>query len=283
MNYRHIYHAGSFADVFKHLILTLLLKALARKDTPFAYVDTHAGAGQYDLDTPEARKTAEYADGIGRLWNTADVPAACVDYLNVVRALNPSGRLRRYPGSPWIAHALQRAHDRIVLAECQPHECAQLQAVFARAPRTSLHCQDGLAALKGWLPPRERRGLVLIDPPYERDTEWDEVAAALRAAYERWPNGCYAAWYPIKAAAPVGRFMSALAEIGFDDVLRAELTVYPADTPFRLNGCGLVLFNPPWQLDEVLAALVPWLAERLRQGPAGGGGIYRGFPAKTAE
>src|SRR5581483_7405736 len=173
MNYRHGYHAGNFADVVKHLILTLLLKALAHKPAPWAYIDTHAGAGRYDLAAPEPLKTAEYRDGIGRLWAANDLPEECVDYLNLVRALNPDGALRYYPGSPWIAHALRRSHDRLVLAERQPQECARLKAVFARAERVSIHCADGVAGIKAWVPPAERRGVVLIDPPYERPAEWD--------------------------------------------------------------------------------------------------------------
>lgn len=281
MNYRHVYHAGNFADVFKHLILTLLLQALARKQAPFVYIDTHAGAGRYDLQSPPAAKTAEHQHGIGRVWECDDPPGALPDYVNVIRALNPDGVLRFYPGSPSVAHALRRATDRIVLAEQQPDECRELQTLFAGARRVSIHCQDGLAGLKGWLPPPERRGLVLIDPPYERDAEWDEVVAALALAYRRWSTGCYALWYPIKARAPLAHFIDALAAIGFDQALRTELLVCSAETPFRLNGCGMVIVNPPWKLDETIAAFLPWLGNRLRQGPGGGGQVYGDFLSKT--
>lgn len=283
MNYRHIYHAGNFADVFKHLILTLLLKALARKDAPFVYIDTHAGAGRYDLHAPEARKTAEYHDGIGRLWGADNVPAECADYLEIVRALNPDGVLRHYPGSPWIAHALRRGQDRLVLAECEPQECRRLETIFAPASRVSIDGGDGLARLKAWLPPGERRGLVFVDPAYERDAEWDEVAAALGFAYRRWPRGSYAVWYPIKARAPATRFMSALAAAGFDQILRAELTVQAPDTPFRLNGCGVVMFNPPWRVGEGLEPLLGWLAERLRRGALAGARVEAGFSPKSSK
>ena len=277
MNYRHLYHAGNFADVFKHIVLTLLLQALARKESPYAYFETHAGTGRYDLRHPAAAKTGEYRDGIGRLWAAPDLPDACAAYRDAVRALNGDGHLRFYPGSPRIAHTFLRPSDRMVLAELHPYECERLKGEFAHVPRAAVHCQDGLAALKGWVPPVERRGLVLIDPPYERDEEWEQVGAAVARAVTRWPTGVYALWYPIKAHSLLGRMTRPLASLPAEKLLSVTLHVYPPDTPFKLNGCGMMIVNPPWQLDTQLESLLPWLAERLRQASAAAGRVEQGL------
>ncbi|MBI3897999.1 MAG: 23S rRNA (adenine(2030)-N(6))-methyltransferase RlmJ [Gammaproteobacteria bacterium] len=265
MNYRHIYHAGNFADVFKHLLLVRLLESFKRKDKGFAYLETHAGAGAYDLQAADAGKTGEYLEGIGRLWK--EPIAGVEEYLAAVRAHNPNGRLRYYPGSPGIAHSLLRPQDRMRLAECVPEECAHLQVAFADDKRVSISCADGYTALKAWLPPPERRGLVLIDPPYERSDEWERLRLALAFAVDRWPTGTFAVWYPLKVGAPVERLKSKLVAAGIRKVLVAELNVWPMDTPFRLNGCGLLIVNPPWQLDAELPALLEPLAKQLQQGP----------------
>ena len=269
MNYRHAFHAGNFADVFKHLILARLLKALQKKDKGFAYIETHAGPGRYDLNAPAARKTGEHRDGIGRLWR-APARDGTEDYLAAVRALNRGDDLRYYPGSPRIARFLFRPQDRMRLAERAPEECTRLQAEFAGDAQVTVHGGDGYALLKAWLPPPERRGLVLIDPPYERDDEWALARGALLFAAARWPQGIYALWYPLKPGTPLARFKSALATSGLRKLLAAELTVWPADTPFRLNGCGMVILNPPWKFEAELRGLLEPLAPRLRQGPAGG-------------
>lgn len=278
MNYRHLFHAGNFADVFKHLVLTLLLQALARKESPFVYFDTHAGTGRYDLVHGAARKTGEYRDGIGRLWSAPDLPPACAVYRDAVRAMNPDGRLRFYPGSPRIAHALLRPQDRIVLAELHPVECERLKNEFAGVPRVAVHCQDGFMALKGWAPPVERRGLVLVDPPYERDEEWNEAGAAVAQAWQKWAGGVYALWYPLKARSPLARMTRHLARLPADKVLSLEFTLQPRDTPFKLNGCGMVVVNPPWQLDTQLKPMLTWLADRLRQTPSSAARIEWGTP-----
>lgn len=269
MNYRHAFHAGNFADVFKHLVLVCLLKALQRKDKGFAYLETHAGAGRYDLRGPEARQTGEFENGIARLWGppTAAEPALA-EYLAAVRAVNRGPRLRYYPGSPRIARFLLRPQDRMRLAEQAPAECARLQAEFADDARVTVRCGDGYALLKGWLPPPERRGLVLVDPPYERVDEWEHTGKALRLAAKRWREGSYAVWYPLKAGTPVERFKSALVSSGLRKILLAELGVWPMDSPFRLNGCGMLCVNPPWRLDTDLRGVLETLAARLQQGPS---------------
>lgn len=265
MNYRHLQHAGNFADVFKHVLLIRLLQALGRKEKGFVYIDTHAGAGRYDLDSSDL-KTVEHRDGIGRIWTATEPDLA--DYLAAVRSINATGALRYYPGSPRVARSFLRPQDRMLLAEQVPEECARLATEFARDAQVHVHCGDGYAVLKGWLPPVERRGLVLIDPPYESSDEWTRVREVLALATTRWAQGVYAVWYPLKAGAPVGRFKAALADSGLRKLLVAEIDVWPADTPFRLNGCGVLIVNPPWPLDRELPPLLQRLAELLGPGPS---------------
>ena len=268
MNYRHLFHAGNFADVFKHAVLALLLKSLHRKDKPFCYLDAHAGAGRYDLTSEAPQKTGEYRDGIKRLWNGIPLPEL-TDYLAAVRAMNDGDALRYYPGSPRVARFFLRPGDRAILLELQPDECARLKAEFAGDRQVTVREQDGYAGLKGFLPPPERRGLVMIDPPYESDREFDQVVEGLRQAHARWDSGVYALWYPIKSRPPIERFHRKLVATGIPKILLAEFSPYPEDTAFRLNGCGMLMVNPPWKVDELLSALLPLLLERLRQHPAG--------------
>lgn len=273
MNYRHLFHAGNFADVFKHVALTLLLRAFHKKETPFCYLDTHAGAGRYDLATAQAQKSGEYRDGIARLWGAPSLPGVLADYVDVVRGINIDGRLRFYPGSPWVARRLLRAQDRMLLCERQPEQYAQLKAEFARDDQVAVHERDGYEALKALLPPKQRRGLVLIDPPYEQATEFDDIVRGLDAARERWGTGVYAVWYPIKDRAPVTRLHARLKASEWPKVLIAELMVFPEDTTFRLNGCGLAVLNSPWGFDQAMAAVLPDLAGRLGRGPAARGSV----------
>jgi 23S rRNA (adenine2030-N6)-methyltransferase len=268
MNYRHIYHAGNFADVFKHVLLSLLLKSLSRKDTPFFYLDTHAGAGRYDLKSAAAQKTGEYRDGILRLWNSQPLPGI-EDYLSAVRALNTGNTLRYYPGSPRLARYFLRLQDRAVLLELHPDDCAQLKIEFARDAQVSVLRQDGYAGLKALLPPRERRGLVLIDPPYESEREIQQLMEGLREARARWESGLFVLWYPIKSRSPVERFHRELVSTGIRKILLAEFSPYPEDSDFRLNGCGMVMINPPWKLDETLHSLLPDIMNVLRRQSVG--------------
>jgi 23S rRNA (adenine2030-N6)-methyltransferase len=268
LNYRHIYHAGNFADVFKHSVLALILKLLAAKDKPFCYIETHAGAGRYDLESEAAKKSGEWRDGIARLWEGEPIPEA-TDYLAAVRALNHDG-LRYYPGSPRVAAQLLRAQDRMVLCELVPDEAERLARDFASDQRIVVRAQDGYPALKALLPPTERRGLVLFDPPYESAAEFAQALAALKAAHARWPTGVYALWYPIKERAATARFERDLAASGIRKTLIAELGAYPADSAFRLNGSGLAIVNPPFGLEAGLKRLIPWLHERLSRAAGSG-------------
>ena len=274
MNYRHAFHAGNFADVFKHTILVGLLEALKEKPAPFCYFDTHAGAGRYDLRCREARKTRESAGGVARLGDIAAAPSFLNIYLDLLGAMNDGAALadlRMYPGSPLIAARLMRAGDRAVLCELQADEAAQLRGLFAGDRRIGVHERDGYAALGALLPPRERRGLVLVDPPFEaQDDEFRAIQAALQSAYARWPTGIYAVWYPIKLREQTRPFHRWFAAQRIRNVLVGELLRQADDSPLRLNGCGMVIVNPPWQFDDKLRELLGVLHRALALDSQGG-------------
>lgn len=269
MNYRHAFHAGNFADVVKHAALTLVLEHLCRKPTPFAVFDMHAGVGVYDLWGDAAGRTGEWQDGIGRLLAAPELPALAA-YSAIVRAVNQPGELRFYPGSPLIARRMLRPADRLVLAELHPDDVRALKGNFAGDDQTAVHHRDAYEALKGLLPPPERRGLVLLDPPFEERDEFQRLQRGLAQAVRRWPTGIFVIWYPIKDRPPVDAFHQALTGLPAASMLAAELLLYPDDYPARLNGCGLAIINPPWRLDEALASLLPELYHRLARGSGGG-------------
>lgn len=273
MNYRHAFHAGNFADVFKHAVLVDLLEAMTGKPSALAYVESHAGAGCYRLDAAEAGRTGEYHEGIERLLQAPALPTRLARYLALVRAASPdnAGAIRVYPGSPVLAAALLRAQDRLVLCELQEAEAGLLRAQFAHDARVAVHRRDGYEALKALLPPKQKRGLVLIDPPYEaQEQEFRAIERALGHARTRFAQGTFAIWYPIKLRQHVRPFHRWLSECGASRVLAAELLVHPDDVPLRLNGCGMAIINPPFRLEAALAQWMPALAALLRQGPRGG-------------
>jgi 23S rRNA (adenine2030-N6)-methyltransferase len=266
MNYRHAYHAGNFADVQKHAVLALVIEHLKRKEGAFRYVDTHSGIGVYDLGSVQAEKTGEWQDGIGRVLAAANPPAELEPYLRAVDSVNPGGGVLHYPGSPAVVAALARPIDKLALCELHPEDAATLRRAFARDGRVGVHHMDGYVALKAMLPVPERRGMVLIDPPFEVRDEFAQMRKGLAQALKRWPTGLYGLWYPIKAREPVARFHADLAMLGLPKALVAEVMVHDGDAPDRLNGAGLVLVNPPWKLDEALGTLLPWLAATLAPG-----------------
>ncbi|MEZ5775339.1 MAG: 23S rRNA (adenine(2030)-N(6))-methyltransferase RlmJ [Hyphomicrobiaceae bacterium] len=269
MNYRHAYHAGNFADVMKHAVLALVLEHLKLKPQPFRVIDTHAGIGRYDLMGPEAAKTNEWEAGIGRIAGADAAPlpgaiaALLAPYLEIVAALNPDQRLRHYPGSPLLALRLMRPADRLIANELHPEDAEALAASLAGDRRAKVMRIDGWIAVKSLLPPPERRGVVLIDPPYEQRDDLVRLARALAAAVERFATGTFLLWYPIKDRAPVERFHAAVAGLALPKLMIAELLIRPDDTPDRLNGAGLVIVNPPWTLEGKLALLLPFLTDRL--------------------
>jgi 23S rRNA (adenine2030-N6)-methyltransferase len=279
MNYRHAYHAGNFADVLKHVVLSLALVHMGKKAAPFRVIDTHAGIGMYDLAGEEAGKTGEWRGGIGRLLgpDAAPLPAAAAElmkpYLGAVEALNPDGVPRRYPGSPCVALALMRADDRLVANELHPEDAATLRRTLARDRRAKVLGLDGWLALKAQLPPKERRGVVLVDPPFEEPGELDRIVTGLDNARRRFGGGVYLLWYPIKDPRPVARFHQAIANVAPPASLAIELLIRAPADPDRLNGCGLIILNPPFTLEADLGVLLPVLAERLSNGAGATGRV----------
>jgi 23S rRNA (adenine2030-N6)-methyltransferase len=262
VNYRHAFHAGNFADVHKHVVLLALLERLKQKPKPLFYLDTHAGRGWYDLRAEDATRGGEWREGIARLAGRP--PAQSADLLRYLQATHTAGATpTRYPGSPVLALEALRAGDRAVLIEQQPAEAQALQQSALGHRNVSVVRGDGYAALKTYLPPRENRGLVLIDPPYEADSEFADAERALRFGLSRWPNGVFALWYPIKAGSQARRLNAALQSSGLRKLLRLELTVRPADSPIGLNGSGLVIANPPWRFDGEMTATLQELHAAL--------------------
>jgi 23S rRNA (adenine2030-N6)-methyltransferase len=261
MNYRHAYHAGGHTDVLKHAVLTAVIERLLEKPSPIFVLDTHAGIGAYDLGGIEPEKTGEWKTGIG-LVADADIPAI-LRYLDIVRAQNPEGGLRHYPGSPAIAAALMRPGDRLVLSELHPQDVESLRDWAAHlGGLVAVHRRDGYEALNAFLPPREGRGLVIVDPPYEETDEYERLAAAIVAGHRRWPGGRWVIWHPVKDRAPVWRLQDALIAGGIGDLLSAELLIRPADG-VGLAGSGVLLVNPPYRIDQWLEAALPQLQAAL--------------------
>jgi len=271
--YRHLFHAGNFADVFKHALLAQLLAALTQKNKPLCYLDTHAGTGRYDLKHPWAQKACEYANGIGKLWELPKIPDTLTAYLDAVRAENPGGQLRFYPGSPRIARRLIRAGVRMILTELNKRDCAELDSLFSDDRQVVVRCMDGYQALKAFLPPKERRGLVLLDSSFDRAGEFARITEALVAAIRRWPTRVYAIWYPLMEPAAMRRFERDLVATGIRRILQLELTVGPESWTATMRGCGMFIVNPPWKLDATARPLLAWLAQALAQPAAGGSSV----------
>lgn len=270
--YRHQFHAGNFADVFKHVLLVRLLLALRRKDKPFLYLDTHAGTGRYDLEHPWAQKNAEFRGGIARIFDRDDTPQLAAPYLRAVRAENADGRLRHYPGSPRIARRFLRPGDRAVLSELNKKDCAELEKLFARDRQVSVRLMDGYQSLKAHLPPKERRGLVLIDSSFDRASEFARLADALQVAHQRWATGVYALWFPLMAPGVMQSFEQRIIATGIRRVLWLDLRLDSGYEVGKLRGCGMLVVNPPYGFDPEAAALLDWLKRVLA--PAGKGGAH---------
>jgi 23S rRNA (adenine2030-N6)-methyltransferase len=259
MNYRHAYHAGNFADVMKHVFLVRVLVHLRRKHSAFRAIDTHAGIGAYDLSGEEAGRTQEWRGGVGRLEATfsLELEELIAPYRAVVA--HDDG----YPGSPAIIRAFLRPQDRAIFSELHPADAVALRRRFARDKLAKVVHLDGWTALHAFIPPKERRGLVLTDPSYEEPGEIERLAIEMAKAFRKWPTGIFIGWYPIKDPGEVERPASVLGEAAGGKGLRLEVLVDAPDVPDRLNGCGLFVLNPPWTLREEAEAILPALAERL--------------------
>lgn len=278
MNYRHAFHAGNFADVVKHITLARILTYLHEKPAAFRVIDTHAGAGLYDLTGDEAERGGEWRTGIARLMQARlsdAVMALVAPYLDIVRAFNPQRDLTAYPGSPLIARALLRPQDRLVACELEPNARKQLVRALHRDPQGRVVDLDGWTALPAFVPPNERRGLVLIDPPFESRDEFTRLADGFAVAHRKWPTGIYMLWYPIKERRAVETLADGVARVanaggGHDaKCLRVEFSVAPQTAESGLVSTGLLIVNPPWTLAAELKAILHELEKPLGQGGAG--------------
>lgn len=270
MNYRHGFHAGNFADILKHVVLMRILSHLGLKDAPFRIIDTHAGAGLYDLGSEEALRTHEWKDGVARLDQSPLAPAVeelLAPWRGAVAAERAHHGPNAYPGSPWLCRHLMRPQDRLIAAELHPATFKALAATLNRDPRCKALAIDGWTALRANVPPKERRGLVLIDPPFEEKDEFETLAAEFIAAHRKWPTGVYAIWYPIKDHRAVEDLLDSIAEAGIGRLLRLEIDVDRPDAAGGLSATGMLIVNPPWKLAAEAEVLLPALCERLAQGP----------------
>ncbi len=265
MNYRHAFHAGNHADVLKHIVLSRIIALLARKETPFVCLDSHAGLGLYDLQGDQASRTGEWLDGIGRLWGEKELPEALNDYLGVIQALNVDDQLRYYPGSPELARQLTRMQDRVLLNEKHPEDGQLLKDNMKGDRRVAVHLGEGWHVPRALLPVAEKRALLLIDPPFEKADELERCVTALDEAIGRMRQTVVAIWYPIKDERQLKRFYQDLAKSSAPKLLRVELFVHAPDDAGRLAGSGLAIANAPWGLEDELKQLLPWLADRLAQ------------------
>ncbi|ELQ6021421.1 23S rRNA (adenine(2030)-N(6))-methyltransferase RlmJ [Cronobacter turicensis] len=269
LSYRHSFHAGNHADVLKHTVQSLIIESLKEKDKPFLYLDTHAGAGRYLLSGEHAERTGEYLEGIARIWQRDDLPAELEPYISAVSHFNRSGQLRYYPGSPLIARQLLRPQDSLQLTELHPSDFPLLRGEFQKDERARVERADGYQQLKSKLPPASRRGLILIDPPYEIKTDYQAVVQGINEGYKRFATGVYALWYPVVLRNQIKRMMNDLESTGIRRILQIELAVRPDSDQRGMTASGMVVINPPWKLELQMATLLPWLHKALV--PAGTG------------
>jgi 23S rRNA (adenine2030-N6)-methyltransferase len=271
LSYRHAFHAGNHADVLKHFTEVQLLHYLAQKDKPFWYIDTHAGAGCYELNSGYATQNAEYESGIARLWERDDLPAPVADYVSLVKRINPDGKLNLYPGSPLVALELLRKQDKMRLFELHPADSEILQKNFAESivghgAQVLMQTADGFAALKALLPPPPRRALILIDPPYEDKQDYQRVVSALREGLKRFASGVYAVWYPQLQRAESRQLPEQLRQLPVKSWLHVALSVQaPSEDGFGMFGSGMFILNPPWLLHGVFQQVMPYLVKALGQ------------------
>lgn len=278
MNYRHAFHAGNFADVMKHAVIARIVEYLKRKDKAFRVIDTHAGTGLYDLSSEEAQKTGEWRGGIGRLM-AAQPGGKTANLLNplfgAIRAVNHGDTIIRYPGSPRLVRHLLRKQDRLTAIELHPQDAKALEAEFSGDFQVRVIELDGWLALGAHLPPKEKRGLVLIDPPFEQEGEFRRVVDGLQKAHRRWPGGIYAVWYPIKNRDAVAEFREALKSSGIPDVVDVSLEVRAPSPKSQLDGTGMIVINPPFVLESELRTLLPALARLLSEDGVERAGVAR--------
>lgn len=263
LSYRHSFHAGNHADVVKHIVQSLILNALKQKEKPFVYHDTHSGVGRYDLTHEWSEKTGEYKQGISRVWQQKDIPEEIISYLDAIKDLNNSDELRYYPGSPRVARAHLRPQDRMILTELHPSDHPLLEQEFHRDRQVKIYKEDGFERLKASLPPKERRGLVLIDPPYELAKEYNDVVRAIRDSHKRWATGVYAIWYPVVNRCDIEDMIEGLEGLGIRNILQIELGVSPDTNERGMTASGMIVINPPWKLEGQMKEILPYLKDAI--------------------
>ncbi|MEQ5113158.1 23S rRNA (adenine(2030)-N(6))-methyltransferase RlmJ [Providencia vermicola] len=263
LSYRHSFHAGNHADVLKHTVQSLIIESLKEKEKPFLYLDTHSGAGRYQLTGEHAEKTGEYLDGIARIWAQPDLPEELLPYMNIVRRLNDGGRLRYYPGSPLLAKFLLREHDKLVLTELHTSDYPLLRGEFLKDRRAQVSREDGYQQLKSKLPPHSRRGFALMDPPYEMKSDYEAVVKAVAEGYKRFATGSYAIWYPVVLRQQIKRMVNQLEATGIRKILQIELAVRPDSDQRGMTASGMIVINPPWKLEQQMKNVLPWLHKTL--------------------
>lgn len=264
LSYRHSFHAGNHADVVKHIVQMLIIESLQQKEKGFYYLDTHSGVGRYRLSSEEAEKNAEYQEGIGRLWQQSDLPAEVQRYINLIKEANGGGKtLRYYAGSPLIAALMLRPQDRALLTELHPTDFPLLRNNFKEFKNFSAKRENGFQQLKSTLPPKERRGLVLIDPPYELKEDYDLVVQAIEEGYKRFATGIYAIWYPVVLRQQTKRIVKGLEATGIRKILQIEFAVRPDSDQRGMTASGMIVVNPPWQLETQMKNILPYLAKTL--------------------
>ncbi|MGL6170766.1 MAG: 23S rRNA (adenine(2030)-N(6))-methyltransferase RlmJ, partial [Vibrio sp.] len=251
------------ADVLKHIVQSLILTSLQQKEKPFVYHDTHSGVGRYDLTHEWSEKTGEYKQGIARVWQQETIPEQLESYLDAIRQLNQGDTLRYYPGSPRVARAHLREQDRMVLTELHPSDYPLLEQEFHRDRQVSIYKEDGFTRLKASLPPRERRGLVLIDPPYELAKEYRDVVRAIAHSHQRWATGIYAIWYPVVNRCDIDDMLQGLQDLGIRKILQIELGVSPDTNERGMTASGMIVINPPWTLESQMQTILPFLQQAI--------------------
>lgn len=261
LSYRHSFHAGNHADVVKHIVQSLILDALKQKEKPFVYHDTHSGVGRYDLQDERSEKTGEFKQGIARLWSRDDIPAEIASYIEAIKTLNDGDELRYYPGSPKVARTQIREQDRMVLTELHPADFPLLLQEFRGDRQVRIFKEDAFARLKASLPPKERRGVVLIDPPYELKHEYMDVVKAIKESYKRWATGTYAIWYPVVYRENIDKMLKGLENLGIRKILQIELGVEPDTEERGMTASGMIVINPPWKLESQMKTILPWLQQ----------------------
>ena len=263
LSYRHSFHAGNHADVLKHTVQSLIIESLKEKEKPFLYLDTHAGAGRYQLSGEHAERTGEYLEGIARIWQRDDIPEELAAYMSVVNHFNRNESLRYYPGSPLIARQLLREDDKLHLTELHPSDFPLLRSEFQKDDRTRVARADGYQQLKAQLPPPSRRGLILMDPPYEMKTDYQDVVKGIQEGYKRFATGTYALWYPVVMRQQIKKMLRDLEATGIRRILQIELGVRPDSDQRGMTASGMIVINPPWKLEQQMNNVLPWLLKVL--------------------